>query len=253
MGAGAVSEAIRNVVSMGADPLCIVDSLNFGNPEKPEVFGQFKDCVQGMADVANRFQTPVISGNVSFYNETEGVTVNPSPVVGVAGLMKIKDIKTSEFKNDGDKILVIGETRSELGGSEYQKLTHGKIQGEPPEVHIEDEHSVSKAVLDLIQQDLEGNITAVHDCSMGGIGVALSEMALSGDLGAEINLSKIPVAGDLDDFEILFSESHGRYLICAKDEVVNDIISKIEAPAAIIGTVSGDSLIINNSNGNSSI
>ena len=109
-GAGAVAEAFRNVISMGAEPICIVDCLNFGNPEKPDVFWQFKECVKGMSDIATRFNTPVISGNVSFYNETEGVTVNPSPVVGVAGIMDIKDIRTMDFKNEGDKIILIGKT-----------------------------------------------------------------------------------------------------------------------------------------------
>jgi phosphoribosylformylglycinamidine synthase subunit PurL len=245
-GAGAVCEAIRNVVSVGAEPLCIVDCLNFGNPEKPEVFGQFKDCVQGMADAARRFQTPVISGNVSFYNETEGVTVNPSPVVSVAGSMKIKDVKTSEFKNTGDKIIVIGETYSELGGSEYQKFIQGRICDEPPQVRIEDEYSSSMAVLNLIRNDREGYITAVHDCSTGGLGIAISEMALNNELGAVIRLSQIPMADEgLEDFEMLFSESHGRYIISVKEEGLNEVLDQINVPCAIIGTVGGDSLVIN--------
>jgi phosphoribosylformylglycinamidine synthase len=246
-GAGAVAEAIRNVVSMGSEPLCIVDCLNFGNPEKPHIFKQFTDCVQGMADVANRYQTPVISGNVSFYNETEGVTINPSPAVGVAGLMKIKDVKTLEFKDEGDKIIIIGETRAELGGSEYQKLILGKVEGEPPLVNIEDEYNTAMAILNLIREDSEGNVTAVHDCSTGGIGVTVSEMALSGDLGAEINLSQVPSAEELDDFELLFSESHGRFIITVKEEALEGVLDKLVVPAAVIGTVQGDSLVINGS------
>jgi phosphoribosylformylglycinamidine synthase len=245
-GAGAVAEAIRNVVSMGSEPLCIVDCLNFGNPEKPVVFSQFKECVEGMADVAKKFQTPVISGNVSFYNETEGVTVNPSPVVGVAGLMKIKDIKTFEFKNKGDKIIIIGETRPELGGSEYQKLIRGKIEGQPPKVYLEEEYSVSMTVLDLIRADTEGCITAVHDCSTGGLGVALSEMSLSGDIGAEIDLSKITTS-NLNDFELLFSESHGRFIITVDEDSSEKLLSKIDVPASVIGTVGGNNLILNDS------
>jgi phosphoribosylformylglycinamidine synthase len=246
-GAGAIAEGIRNVVSMGSEPLCIVDCLNFGNPEKPHIFKQFTDCVQGMADVANRFGTPVISGNVSFYNETEGVTINPSPAVGMCGLMKLKDVRTFEFKGEGDKIIIIGETRPELGGSEYQKLILGKVQGEPPHVHLEEEYNVAMAVLNLIRQDSDGNITAVHDCSTGGIGVALSEMVLSGDLGAEIDLSQIPGAEGLNDFEALFSESHGRFLVTVKEEVADEILGKLDVPAAVIGTVNGDSLVINDS------
>ncbi len=246
-GAGAVAEAIRNVVSMGSEPLCIVDCLNFGNPEKPHIFKQFTDCVQGMADVANRYQTPVISGNVSFYNETEGVTINPSPAVGVAGLMKIKDVKTFEFKGEGDKIIIIGETNPELSGSEYQKLILGKVEGQPPLVNIEDEYKNAMAVLNLIREDSENNVTAVHDCSTGGIGVALSEMALSGDLGAEINLSWVPASEELDDFELLFSESHGRFIVTVKEKALEEIMDKLEVPAAVVGTVKGDSLVINGS------
>lgn len=244
-GAGAVAEAIRNVVSMGSEPLCIVDCLNFGNPEKPHIFKQFTDCVQGMADVANRYQTPVISGNVSFYNETEGVTINPSPAVGVAGLMKIKDVKTFEFKGEGDKIIIIGETSAELGGSEYQKLILGNVDGQPPLVNIEDEYNTAMAVLNLIRKDTNGDVTAVHDCSTGGLGVALSEMALSGDLGAEINLSQVPASEELDDFELLFSESHGRFIVTVKEEALEEIMDKLEVPAAVIGTVNGDSLVLN--------
>ena len=246
-GAGAVAEAIRNVISMGAEPLCIVDCLNFGNPEKPEVFSQFKDCVQGMADVAKKFQTPVISGNVSFYNETEGVTVNPSPVVGVAGLMDIKDIKTMEFKNPGDKILIIGQTLRDLGGSEYQKLMQKKIEGEPPRVNLEDEYTVSMNLLNLIRSDREGKITAVHDCSTGGLGVALSEMAIAGDIGAQVDLSLLPCTEKLNDYEKLFSESHGRFIITVKEDATDEILGKINSPAVVIGAVGGDYLVINNS------
>ena len=244
-GAGAVAEAIRNVVSMGAEPLCMVDCFNFGNPEKPEVFWQFKECVQGMADVARRFQTPVISGNVSFYNETEGVTVNPSPVVSVAGLMDIKDIRTFEFKNSGDKIILLGTTRGELDGSEYHNAVHGVVQGKPPEVFLEEEFAVADEILKLIKEDVEGNITAVHDCSAGGLSVALSEMALSGNLGAEISLSQVPGAHGLKDMELLFSESHGRYILTVREDAVNDVLAKIQVPASVIGEVHGDALIIN--------
>ena len=246
-GAGAVCEAMRNVISMGAQPLCIVDCLNFGNPEKPAVFQQFKDCVEGMSNVAKKFHTPVISGNVSFYNETEGVTVNPSPVVGVAGLMKINDIRTSEFKNEGDKIIIIGDTRSELDGSEYYKCIHGVVHGEPPKVLLDDEYQTSMNVLKLIQSDVESNVTAVHDCSTGGLGIAISEMSISGHLGGVINLLNVPGAGKgLSNSEILFSESHGRYVITVKEDAVEEILNKIDAPKAVIGTVRGDSLIIDN-------
>ncbi|MBI5460166.1 phosphoribosylformylglycinamidine synthase subunit PurL [Methanobacterium sp.] len=246
-GAGAVAEAIRNVVAMGSEPLCMVDCLNFGNPEKPEVFWQFKECVQGMSDIANRFQLPVTSGNVSFYNETEGVTVNPSPVVSVAGIMDLKDIRTMEFKNEGDKIILIGATRPEMDGSEYHKTIHGVVQGESPRVNIEDEYASAQAVLELIRDDENEQVTAVHDLSGGGLGVALAEMIIKGDIGASIDLSRVPHAEGLSTSKILFSESHARYLVTVKEEASAGILSTLQemnVPAAVIGTVNGDTLKI---------
>ena len=245
-GAGAVAEAIRNVVSMGAEPICIVDCLNFGNPEKPEVFWQFKECVKGMSDIAKTFQTPVISGNVSFYNETEGVTVNPSPVVGVAGLMDIKDIRTMNFKNEGDKIILIGKTYPELDGSAYHKEVHGVVQGKPPKVNMESELESANEILRLIREDNSESITAVHDCSAGGVGVAIAEMAISSNIGASLDISKIPKEnGNMNDAEVLFSESNARYVITVEYKHVDEILTKINAPAAIIGEVKGKNLTVN--------
>lgn len=244
-GAGAVAEAFRNVVSMGAEPVCIVDCLNFGNPEKPNVFWQFKECIKGMSDIANKFNTPVISGNVSFYNETEGVTVNPSPVVGVAGLMDIKDIRTMDFKNEGDKIIIIGKTAPELDGSEYHKAIHEVVQGKPPKVDMDAEFESANAVLELIRNDKDGAVTAVHDCSMGGLGIAVAEMAISGGIGAVIDTSKVPKENnEMNISEILFSESNARFVITVKSENAEELLAKIDVPAAIIGEVGGDKLAI---------
>ena len=246
-GAGSVAEAIRNVISMGAEPLCIADCLNFGNPEKPEVLWQFNQCVQGMSDVARKFNTPVISGNVSFYNETEGITVNPSPVVGVAGKMNIKNIRTSSFKNEGDIILLIGNTRNELDGSEYHRSLYGIVQGKSPKVVLDEEHASGKSVLDMINHDANNEVTAVHDCSSGGMGVALAEMAISGDLGAILDLSQVPSEEVLDLSTTLFSESHGRYIVTIKNNALDNILEKISAPCSVIGKVEGKSLEINDS------
>jgi len=246
-GAGAVAESIRNVVSMGSEPLCMVDCLNFGNPEKPEVFWQFSECVKGMADIAKKFQLPVTSGNVSFYNETEGVTVNPSPVVSVAGIMDIKDIRTMEFENDGDMIILIGTTNPEMDGSEYHKTIHGLVQGKAPKVNIEHEYVSAQAVLDIIHGDKNKSITAVHDISAGGLGVALSEMTIKGDIGASVDLSRVPGAEELSASETLFSESHARYLITVTEASSGEILRILKekgVSAAVIGTVGGDSLKI---------
>jgi phosphoribosylformylglycinamidine synthase len=197
-----------------------------------------------MSEIARRFNTPVISGNVSFYNETEGVTVNPSPVIGVAGKMDVKDIRTSKFKNNGDMIVIIGETRPELDGSEYHRSIYGLVQGKAPEVFMDAEYMAGKSVLELIRGDENGDITAVHDCSSGGLGIALSEMSISGKLGAVIDITKVPVVGDLNLSTTLFSESHGRYLITVKKDSVEEVLSKIVVPSAVIGEVRGDSLVI---------
>ena len=241
-GAGSVAEAIRNVISMGATPYAVVDCLNFGNPEKPDVLWQFKTCIEGMSDVAEAFEAPVISGNVSFYNETEGVKINPTPAVGVIGVEKIKNIRTMDFKEENDKILLIGETYDELGGSEYLRTVYGIEEGMAPRIRIDQETANGKNVLNVIDSDKDKNITAVHDVSNGGILVALSEMALKSGLGCEIDISAILTDDDLDVCELLYSETHGRYLITVKEDAVDDILEAIDVPVAVIGEVKGKSL-----------
>jgi phosphoribosylformylglycinamidine synthase len=248
-GAGTVAEAIRNVVSMGAEPYAVVDCLNFGNPENPEILWQFKQCVQGMADLAEKFETPVISGNVSFYNETEGIKINPSPVVGVVGVANLANVRTMDFKNQGDRIIIIGNTYDEVDGSEYHRAVHGLEQGNAPKIRIADEIKSAKAILNLLDEDGEkNNITAVHDCSAGGIAISIAEMALSGDLGAEINVDNIPNSDNIDLNNLLFSESHGRYIITVKAsefDNISSILDKNNIEYADIGKVKGNTLKFN--------
>ena len=241
-GAGSVAESIRNVISMGATPYAVVDCLNFGNPEKPELLWQFKSCIEGMSAVADAFKAPVISGNVSFYNETEGVKINPTPAVGVIGVENIENIRTMDFKNDGDKILIIGETYDELGGSEYLRTIYDIEEGMAPRIRVDEEVANGKTLLDLVDKDINKNITAIHDVSAGGILIALSEMALKSGLGCEVDITAIPTNDELDVPELLYSESHGRYIITVKADAVDEIISQIDVPVAIIGEVKGDSL-----------
>jgi phosphoribosylformylglycinamidine synthase len=247
-GAGSVAEAIRNVVSMGGEPYAVVDCLNFGNPENPEILWQFKECVSGMADLARKFNTPVISGNVSFYNETEGIKINPSPTVGVVGVANLNNVRITHFRNEGDKILIIGKTYDEIDGSEYQRTIHSLEQGEAPKIRIDNEIANAKAILDLLDKDpgkfkeVENNITAIHDCSSGGIAIALAEMAMSGEYGCEIDLDKVPIEGEISLNNILFSESHGRYLITVKSSVVEEVLDSIDVPCACIGEVEGNTL-----------
>ena len=255
-GAGSVAEAIRNVVSMGAKPYAIVDCLNFGNPETPEILWQFKECIRGMSDIAAKFEAPVISGNVSFYNETEGIKINPTPAVGVIGVEKLSSIRTLPFKEEGDKIIIIGKTYDEVEGSEYHRAVHSLEQGDAPKIRIDDELASANTILDLIENDadytkyLEGEeelaITATHDVSAGGIAIALSEMAMSGKLGCEVDISKVPAEEGISDNNLLFSESHARFIITVKADKAEEIIKNIDVDAAIVGEVKGDSLVIKN-------
>lgn len=243
-GAGSVAEGIRNVVSVGAKPYAIVDCLNFGNPENPEVLWQFKECIEGMSQVSEKFEAPVISGNVSFYNENEGAKINPTPAIGLIGVEKLDNIRTLEFKEESDKIIIIGETFDELDGSEFHRALFDIEQGDAPKVRIDDEFENAKTILDLLDSDEDKNITAIHDCSAGGIGVCLSEMAIKSGLGCIIDSTKIPVNSDMNLINMIFSESHGRYIMTVKSDAVDDILSKINVPAACIGEVKGNYLKI---------
>lgn len=238
-GAGCVAEAIRNVISMGATPYAVVDCLNFGNPETPEILWQFKRTIEGMSLVAENFNAPVISGNVSFYNETEGIKINPTPAVGVIGVENIENIRTMDFKNSGDKILLIGTTYDEVTGSEYHRSIHNIEKGMAPRIRIEDELANGKTILKLLDEDSSKNITAVHDVSHGGLAVALSEMVMKGNIGCEIDLDSIITSGDLEESDLIYSESHGRYIITVNADAVDEILNKIDVPVAIIGEVKG--------------
>ena len=239
--AGCVAEAIRNVISMGAIPYAVVDCLNFGNPENPEVLWQFKQAIEGMSVVAENFKAPVISGNVSFYNETEGIKINSTPAVGVIGVENIENIRTLDFKNESDKIILIGKTYDELAGGEYLREIHNIKTGQAPKIRIDEEVINGQCVLDLIADDKDKNITSVHDVSHGGLAVALSEMVIKSGKGCEVQLK----SDEIDEVSLLFSESHARYIITVKSDAADEILSKIDVEAEMIGEVKGDSLIIN--------
>jgi phosphoribosylformylglycinamidine synthase len=226
-GAIAVAEAARNIVCSGAEPLAITDNLNFGNPEKPEVFWQIEQAADGMSEACRVLNTPVIGGNVSLYNETSGTAIYPTPVVGMVGLVKdIDDITTQQFKNAGDLIYLVGETKAEFGGSELQKILNGKIFGKAPELNIGVEKERQDQILKAIQA---GVVESAHDLSEGGLAVALSE-CLFGDnnLGAAVKISGNPVSA-------LFSETQSRFLISVKKE--NQSVFEKMVKAELIGEV----------------
>lgn len=218
-GAIAVAEAARNVVCSGAKPLAITDCLNFGSPENPEIFWQFEKSVDGMSAACRTLNTPVIGGNVSLYNERSGMAVYPTPVVGMVGLIEdIEHITTQGFKQAGDVLVLLGQTKAEFGGSELQKLLQGNISGKPPEINLEVENALQKVVLDSI---CEGLISSAHDLAEGGLAVSLAESAISGGLGANIN-----IASALSATEVLFSESQSRILVSMKEENLNILLEK---------------------------
>jgi phosphoribosylformylglycinamidine synthase subunit PurL len=223
----AVAEAARNIVASGAEPLAITDCLNFGNPEKPEIFWQIEKATDGMSEACTVLKTPVIGGNVSLYNETSGEAVYPTPVVGMVGLVKdIDHITTQAFKNAGDLIYLLGETKDEFGGSELQKLTSGKIFGKAPELDLAVEAKNQNVVLKAIQQGL---VASAHDLAEGGLAVALAESAIgSNGLGVKVNTTGNVVSA-------LFSESQSRFILTVKKEYQNEF-EKLTS-ALLIGEV----------------
>ncbi|MGS2780387.1 phosphoribosylformylglycinamidine synthase subunit PurL [Robertmurraya sp. GLU-23] len=239
----AVAEAARNIVASGGVPLAITDCLNFGNPEKPEIFWQIEKSVDGMSEACNVLSTPVIGGNVSLYNERSGTAVYPTPVVGMVGLVEdIDHITTQSFKEAGDLIYLIGETKPEFGGSELQKLTNGEIFGKAPELNLEVEEKAQKQVLSAIRA---GVVASAHDVSEGGVAVALAESLMgSENLGAEVTLQGEATTA-------LFSESQSRFVLTVKKEHQAQFESLVDA--TYIGTVTktsdlkitcGDELVV---------
>ncbi len=180
----AVCEAARNVVATGATPLAVTNCLNFGNPEKPEVFWQLQEAIEGIAEACRALDTPVVSGNVSLYNDSNGISIDPTAVIGMVG--HIADVEKrvgAGFAADGDEIALVGPLTAELGGSEYQRLAHGVNSGPRPELDLGLERRVQQFVLEAIDAGL---VRSCHDLSDGGLAVALAECCILGDRGASI-------------------------------------------------------------------
>ena len=243
----AVAEAARNLSCSGAFPAAVTDCLNFGNPEKPDRFYQFKNCVIGIVDACKSFNVPVVSGNVSFYNESPKGAINPTPTIGMIGIIDNPDkIAKQYFKNEGDLIVLLGETKEEIGGSEYLKVIHDKVSGNAPELDLEAEKAVQNTVRQAIG---DGLIQSAHDCSEGGIAVSLAESCIShkeNKIGAVIdNLS-----GQIRKDALLFGESQSRIVVsCAPNDVerLENITRRNKVPFQIIGKVGGNRFKITDS------
>jgi len=250
----AVAEAARNLTCSGAKPLAVTDNLNFGNPYKPENFWQLREAVEGAAEACQAFGTPVTGGNVSLYNESPAGVVDPTPTIGMVGLIeKEEHITTQWFKNAGAEIILVGEIGNELGGSRFLKVCHGKKIGPPPHVDLSHEIKIQNAVRDLIGAGL---VKSAHDCSEGGLAVALAECCFNPKerLGAEIKLlcshgpaGRPKETSHSDVATFLFNESQSRIIISVAPEDLEktmSILGKARVPFQQLGKVGGDELRI---------
>ena len=240
-GRHAVAEAWRNLTAVGARPLAVTDNLNFGNPERPEVMGQLVGCIEGMSEACRALDFPVVSGNVSLYNETNGRAILPTPTIGAVGLLD--DVTTAVgigIAEAGLALILIGETRGHLGASLYLREILGREEGQPPPVDLAVERRNGDLVRALIQQ---GQVQHCHDVSDGGLAVAVGEMCLAGGTGVDLTVA--PLAGR-PLHALLYGEDQARYLLACKapDGVLN-AARRAGVPAAVIGKTGGERLTLN--------
>ena len=234
---GCFEEACRNVVCTGAKPVGMLDHLQFGNPEDPEIFWTFLESLKGLTDFAKSFEIPCIGGKVSLYNETPSGPIKPTPLIGVLGLIDKKP-QINQTIVDGDILVIIGDTKDEMGGSEFFEYIHKFVGGKCPVVNFEESKRNMKCILNLIKEEITKN---VHDCSKGGLSVAVSELCMINNIGCVVQLEDVP-GEKLDVDRIMFSESHSRYLLVLKKEnlkKLEKIIKKNKVSYGIIGTFSG--------------
>jgi phosphoribosylformylglycinamidine synthase len=238
----AVAESARNVVCTGAEPLAITNCLNFGNPYKPEMYWQFAEAVAGLGEACRALNTPVTGGNVSFYNESPSGAVYPTPVVGMLGLVEdLAHATSAAFRDDGDLIVLLGTTSGHVGGSEYLAVVHGLMTGEPPALDLARERAVQQACLAAIRRGL---VKSAHDCSDGGLAVALAECCIVDgrpQRGAAVDPGALDVRPDF----YLFGEDQSRIILTADQGHVHELLKtarEFGVPAAIIGRVGGEHL-----------
>jgi phosphoribosylformylglycinamidine synthase subunit PurL len=233
----AVAEAARNIICSGATPLGLTDGLNYGSPDKPEIFWQLEKSTDGMSEACRVLETPVIGGNVSLYNETNGVAVYPTPVIGMVGLIEdVEHITTQSFKQAGDLIYLIGQTKPEFGGSELQKMINGSISGKAPTLDLNVEKALQAMLLQAIKSGL---VESAHDVAEGGVAVALAESVIDTEVGADVTL-------DGEIISQLFAESQSRFIVSVKPENQAQFEQVVEA--TLIGEVTNeDELVIRTS------
>jgi phosphoribosylformylglycinamidine (FGAM) synthase-like enzyme len=243
----AVAEAARNVACAGALPIAATNNLNFGNPEKPEIMWQFAEAVAGIGEACRALETPITGGNVSLYNETDGTAILPTPVLGIVGVIEDADrVVTRTFKREGTPVVLLGQTRPELGGSEYLACIHGLIRGEAPSLDLDAEKRLQRLLVDAAA---EGLLLSAHDCSEGGLAVTLAECCF--DTGGMGVAAALPVVrspkSEAGREATLFSESASRVVISTSPEDLEALMTKAAAagvPAAIIGKTGGSRIAI---------
>ena len=241
----AVAEAARNVACAGALPIGATNCLNFGNPERPEIMWQFAEAVAGMGDACRALDVPITGGNVSLYNETDGQAVLPTPVVGVVGLIEHADrVVRRAFQHAGDAIILVGESWGELGGSEYLKVVHGQIRGCPPRLDLDRERVLQQF---LVEASSAGLLSSAHDCSEGGLAIAVAESCFDSGLGASVDL---PAVGDVADARFadiatLFGESASCVVVSTSNpDAVLALTSGLGLPAHRVGVVGGSTITL---------
>jgi phosphoribosylformylglycinamidine synthase len=231
-----LAEAYRNVAVSGARPLAVTNCLNFGSPEEPEVMWQFAEAVRGLADGCRELGLPVTGGNVSLYNQTGDVPINPTPVIGVLGVHDdVRRRVPSGWRRDGERVLLLGATREEFGGSAWAAVVHGHLGGRPPAVDLAAERRLAELLADLAAA---GAVTSAHDLADGGLAQALTESALRYGVGAQLRI-------DGDPFAELFSESAARAVVTTTNPAV--VLARAEkagVPVTGLGTTGGDTLVI---------
>lgn len=238
----AVAEACRNLACVGARPAGVTNCLNFGNPEKPEIMWQFQETIQGIAEACRELNLPVTGGNVSFYNDTEGVSIFPTPVLGIVGVVRDGEKTPGPgFKNAGDAIFLIGKNRDEIGGSEYLKCIWGKEKGIPPQIDLQEEKKVHGLCIEAIEKEL---ILSAHDPSEGGLAVCIAESAFWGDnqIGCALHLHD-PMRSD----SLLFGESQSRIIVTVKPEnkdALKTLARAHDVPIEKIGDTGGKNITI---------
>jgi phosphoribosylformylglycinamidine synthase len=244
----AVAEASRNVACAGARPLGATNCLNFGNPERPEIMWQFAKAIEGIGAACRALDVPITGGNVSLYNETAGRAIYPTPVIGIVGLLEHADrVVSRRFQKSGDAVILLGEGRGELGGSEYLKVMYDLVRGMPPAIELAAERALQQLLVILADDRL---IRSAHDCSDGGLAVTVAECCFdTGGVGVEVSIAGVEVSRQAatNCAAALFGESASRVVVSASPERVAEVLQRAASagvPGAVVGRVGGTAIRI---------